>query len=321
MRPSRRTLLTSGAALVGLGAAGGLVARQRLGSRAARPIHAVRVDDVPAAAPGESLDFFVTGDTGHDTHQRASVVRAMLATRARARPAFLVLTGDNVYPSGVTSVDDPAWETHFVKAFGALEIPCYPCLGNHDHQGNVQAQIDYSARQPAWRFPAAWHSFRMPFAGLEAEFFVLDTTALRLAAMNWFYTPDQIAWLEESMARSNAAWKVAIGHHPLHSGGPKSLSSKLRWQLIPPFAEHALDLYLSGHEHDLELLDPGHGWLQVVSGAGSSLDPVAPIEASLFDDSEGGFVWISLRAREAWIQFVAERGTLGSFRVERSDAT
>lgn len=318
MRPSRRSLLVGGAALAGLGATGTVVARRRLGACGELPIRAIPADGVPEVPPGESLDFFVTGDTGHASELRASVVRAMLATRERARPSFVVLTGDNVYPAGVASVDDPAWRTHFEEPFGELGIPFYPCLGNHDHMGDAQAEIDYSAREPLWKFPSRYHSFRMPVApGAEAEFFVLDTAPIRLGALNFFYTPEQVAWLDQALASSTARWKIAVGHHPLFSGGPKPLSSKLRWHLLPPFAEHTLDLYLSGHEHDLELLDPGRGWLQVVSGAGSGLDAVAPTTGTLFCNGEGGFAWISLRRAAAFVQFVSEQGTLATFRVER----
>jgi hypothetical protein len=146
-----------------------------------------------------------------------------------------------------------------------------------------------------------------------------DTTPLYLGGVNPLWRPAQVAWLEDALRRSTATWKIAVGHHPLLSGGPKSARHGLEWYLSPLFARYAVDFYLSGHDHDLELLDPGCGWLQVVSGAGSQPErSVRRIEQSTFAATGGGFVWLSLGRTRAWTQFRSEPAVLGTFAVERA---
>jgi len=48
----------------------------------------------------------------------------------------------------------------------------------------------------------------------------------------------------------------------------------------PLLERYDVDLYLAGHDHDLQLLRTGSRWLQVVSGAGS-----APRSTSWEDDT------------------------------------
>ena len=315
---SRRGLIVGGV-LAGTGVAGLELVRRRTSSVSGRTLRATPVDRIPPAAAGESLDFLVTGDTGQDTALRSELAAAMLELSQRVGAKFVVLAGDNVYPDGVQSTEDPAWQTHFEEPYGELaaRIPFYPCLGNHDYGGNVEAQIEYSKIQPRWVFPAPYHSFSQSVsADSQCEFFVLDTPALRLSS--WAEQARQVSWVEDALERSTARWKVAIGHHPMYSGGPKGGSSTVRWELGNAFARNDVDLYLSGHNHDLELLDSKRGWLQVISGAGAQTqDVVESTEHTLFKTERGGFAWVSLREEEAWIQFESTDGALGAYRVER----
>lgn len=272
---------------------------------------------MPPAAPGAVLDFLVTGDSGKKTSVRHAVTTAMAEHAARVHPSFIVLTGDNFYPSGVDSVSDPAWKTHFENVFAPLGVPVHPCLGNHDHQGSVAAQIEYSSLQPLWKLPAPRHWFTHAVSpGCDAAFFFLDTQSLR-TGFPALWRDEQVVWLDDALARSPASWKIVVGHHPMYSGGPKGGSSTLRHSLQRVFARRNVALYLSGHDHTLELLDPGLGWLQLVSGAGAVPDPVVATDRTLFHAVGGGFAWVSVRPDDLWIQFVQpERGAVATFRVE-----
>ena len=61
---------------------------------------------------------------------------------------FVLALGDNFYFRGVSSIDDPLFEEVWEKQFSApsLLTPWYAILGNHDHYGSPEAQIDF-ARQ------------------------------------------------------------------------------------------------------------------------------------------------------------------------------
>jgi hypothetical protein len=51
---------------------------------------------------------------------------------------FVLLLGDNFYPSGVKSVTDSQWKTAFVTPYEALGLTFYPTLGNHDYEGQIK---------------------------------------------------------------------------------------------------------------------------------------------------------------------------------------
>ena len=151
---------------------------------AERPIGNIGAGALPSSPPmvlsgdPQFISFFALGDTGKSTSRRRRVVRGMVDQASRTRLDFVMLLGDNFYESGVRSVNDRLWQREFERPFGELElrVPFYAALGNHDHKGSIQAQIDYSRLNPRWRMPHSYHSFVKPLAeGCFAEFFVLDT--------------------------------------------------------------------------------------------------------------------------------------------------
>lgn len=56
---------------------------------------------------------------------------------------FVVSTGDNIYDSGMKSIDDPAFQVSFTDIYTSpsLQKPWYSVLGNHDYRGDVEAQL------------------------------------------------------------------------------------------------------------------------------------------------------------------------------------
>ena len=70
------------------------------------------------------------------------------------------ILGDNFYTRGVKDDHDKRFEETYSNVFNtpSLKIPWYVIAGNHDHHGNVSAQISYSRRSPFWKFPNYWHA-------------------------------------------------------------------------------------------------------------------------------------------------------------------
>jgi len=126
----------------------------------------------------EALRFAAMGDmgTGGPGQRR---VAAMLAERARQEPLDFWLTlGDNIYPWGVVSAEDPAWEERFESVYAdpALQVPVYPTLGNHDYLGLPLAQVERSRLSGIWSMPDRYYTFSRVLAdGAEVAFFALDT--------------------------------------------------------------------------------------------------------------------------------------------------
>lgn len=321
MKFTRRRLLYTSA----LAASGGLLGWQldrRVWAASQVSRHVTRYDSIPPCESGSSIDFLVVGDTGADTPERARLMPALEDALERSASSFLILTGDNVYPHGVVSAHDPQWEQHVEKPFRDLDghVPLFPCLGNHDYESNPTAQIEYSKANDSWHLPAPFHSFKRSAGSVSIEFFVLDTMAIRQRGMYELNADEQAAWLSQAMGESDATYKIAIGHHPTHSGGLKGGSSTVAWHVAHSFVNHDLDLYLSGHNHDLELIDSGRGWFQVVSGAGSLPQSVESVPGTEFcSGCHAGFARISVREEGIWIQFQSEHERLATFLLQRSE--
>ena len=60
----------------------------------------------------------------------------------------------------------------------ALDLPWYALAGNHDHHGNVSAQIAYTHDQSRWTFPDYWYTFNRTAAGVTTQVIMIDTVTL-----------------------------------------------------------------------------------------------------------------------------------------------
>jgi Calcineurin-like phosphoesterase len=111
-------------------------------------------------------------------------------------------------------------------------------------------------------------------------------------------------------------WRIVAGHHTIVSSGfhgraPSSERSRMR-AILPLLREGGIDLYLCGHDHDLELVsgDP----LFLVSGSGSEPRPmVALMLRTLFPaDTRNrfGFAVLDLTATTMSVAFYDGKGEL-----------
>lgn len=230
----------------------------------------------------------VVGDVGDGS---AAVARGIASLH---NVDAIVLTGDNVYPCGVQSASDAGWSV--VQPLMELGLPIYPVLGNHDHCGNADAEID--THRPYWIFPAKEYTFETPYA----EFRMIDTTPYVQGAK----PPPLFLFV-------NRGWRIVVGHHPLLSSGYHGRFSRSEHRrmldLLPALRAAKVDLYISGHDHHLELID-GHP-LMLISGAGS--EPVPPVfrHARTRFATEGrvkGFAILDLTAASMTIQFYDSAG-------------
>ena len=145
------------------------------------------LDDALAHVPRHNgLSFLGVGDWGREgrNHQR-DVARQMARTAQRSNARFVISVGDNFYENGVVGIDDPAWQNSYERIYDApsLQVPWHVALGNHDYIGNVQAQLDYTAKSDRWHLPARWYDFteRAP-DGATAHFFVVIRAPTALIA-------------------------------------------------------------------------------------------------------------------------------------------
>lgn len=240
---------------------------------------------------GQVLRIAVTGDTGSDAE---AVARGIAAVHAERPVDAIILTGDNFYPCGVTSVDDPRWSINVPLT--RIGVPIFPVLGNHDLCGKAdpEAQVRATGVVPNWRFPARAYVVATPLADLA----FLDTNEGAV-----------------SFPPSTKPWQIAVGHHPILSSGyhgylPRRDVKRMR-KLVPAFRAAGIDLYICGHDHHLELIRGSMSYL--VSGAGS--EPIPPVKLRLrtvYPERVGretiGFALLEVTRTELRVRFYGADG-------------
>jgi acid phosphatase len=222
--------------------------------------------EIELAPQNEVLRIAVTGDTGEGAER---VAKGIAKVHGATPLAAIVLTGDNFYPCGPVSERDPRWK--LATPLTRVGIPVFPVLGNHDFCGKADpdAQIRATKIIANWRFPARQYVIR---SGV-ADFAFVDTTPL-VRGRTHRVTPAIAA----AFAKSEAPWRIVVGHHPVISSGyhgyfPRVEVRRMR-ALLPKLRESRVDLFIGGHDHHVELIRGR--MLHLISGAGST--PVPPIK-------------------------------------------
>ncbi len=266
------------------------------------------------------VQFLALGDFGTGGDGQKEVAAAM-AKKAAAEPVrFIMSTGDNIYERGVTSVTDPQWKEKFEDVYSqpTLRVPFYAVLGNHDYGRNAQAQIEYTAVSSHWKMPDYYYTVSVPVDDSTAiQFFCIETTPM--AKVNPEDVPTlpesspirrQAHWLDSTLAASHARWKVVVGHHTIYSGGDHGDNPGLQALLGPIMERHRVDIYLCGHDHDLQLIGPIKGTTYVVSGAGGKRRDTTWRDNTLFAATNYGFNFFRVSARDILIEYLDRSDTV-----------
>ena len=244
-------------------------------------------------AENSTVRVLAFGDFGTGSEAQGRVAAAMLKYHRQTPFDFGLTLGDNFYSVGMASPADPRWKTQWADLYEPLGIKVYATLGNHDwgSPDSPAAELLYAQQSQSWRMPAPYYTFT---AG-PVQFFALDTNEVSEA---------QLQWLRDELARSGARWKVVYGHHPIYSAGAHDDNPRLAAQLLPVLKGRA-DLYLAGHDHDLQHLKPEGGVHFFVSGGGGAgIRPITMGPRSLFAKSSYGFTVIEADARQLKLRFI-----------------
>lgn len=245
----RRNLLR----LLGLGGLGLALRHHSLTAEENTPNNAPEEESLPL------FRFVALGDVGTGNKGQLAIAKVM-DNYFQQRPfALVLLTGDNIYEDGEIARVGGTFERpyRFLRQQG---VPFYAVLGNHDvRTNNGIDQVNYSAFNMQGRY--------YTFTKNIVQFFALDTNK----NASW---SEQMNWLENSLARSTATWKIVFGHHPLYSSGVHGSSPKLIEKLSPLFARYGVQLYLNGHDHNYERTKPIEGTTYLTCGAGAKTRPV-----------------------------------------------
>jgi tartrate-resistant acid phosphatase type 5 len=302
-------------------------------ARIALTVLFIFIGSFAALAEAERLDFFVIGDWGvRGASNQVAVADAMAARAQTRRPRFIISTGDNFYQNGVASTTDSHWTQSFVNVYNqqALQrINWFVVLGNHDYQGSPQAQIDYSEVENRWNLPRRYYKRSFEVGQLKADLFFIDTSpyipsyhSSSLMAANFISGQEerQKTWLQRGLQRSTADWQIVVGHHPLYSGSPTHQSDQpyMRENFLEIFEQYGVDLYLAGHDHDLQLLKaPSERTYHIVSGGGGGFRATNPHPYHEFAEATAGFVALQLSESSFRARFINQDGTVLSSQLRR----
>lgn len=254
VRTAGRTALAVGAVVVLAAAAFALANREIIGDYLAHRVGGPPQTWEPVDLPPEAqpqLRVALVGDVGDGGARADAVAAAIEDQSANDRYDILMLLGDNVYPSG----DPDRIEETVFGPFGPVldrGTDLFAILGNHDDtEGTGDAQLE------ALGMPDRWYAVRRG----DVLGIALDSTDPT--------NPEQLAWLEETLAATDAPWRMVGLHHPPYSSGLHGSSTQVREAFVPIFERYGVQIVFSGHEHDYQRTDPIDGITYVVSGAGS----------------------------------------------------
>ena len=201
----------------------------------------------PSTVAGEMV-FFSMGDwggasdTAPTTTSELSNGHGMDAAAGQlGKPRFVMAVGDNFYGSGIQGSEfSPRFKSTFEDAFpeAALQVPWYVIAGNHDHLGNVTAQIKYSDHSSRWTYPSQYYtyteSFADPATGANVSTQVVYIDTVIVAGMSYKdeatgefiegeehpaqrLLQSQLGWLEDTLKASTADYLWVAGHYPVYS--------------------------------------------------------------------------------------------------------
>jgi len=277
--------------------------------------------------------FIAMGDAGEGNNDQFQNATAMETVCAQRGCDFALYLGDNFYDSGVDDEYDSMWQTHFEQPYANLDFPFYAVLGNHDYGADglglefwkSQHYMNYEALSDKWKFPGPYYFFEEEHVG----FIALNTTEM------FFGLGDmQQDWIDQLVVNKpgHLQWLIAFGHHPYISNGQHGNAG--RYEGIPdlglgmvndiPRGAYIQDIfdesvcgnitiYISGHDHNRQFLEPACGTEFIVSGAGAkTTDFEHRINNPSFfeDDTIEGFLWGEVKDTQFTGAFYDMNGTL-----------
>jgi 3',5'-cyclic AMP phosphodiesterase CpdA len=195
------------------------------------------------------LRIAVAGDIGEGDDEEWDTARAMDALEGADPYRVLLLLGDNVYPDG-----DPGrlGDTVFRPFADVLNAGArlLAIVGNHDAAGGRSLEQIRRLGMPNLWWTVAIGDVR--FVGLDS---------------NSVDDPEQLAWLDRTLAGATEPWRIVAIHESPYSAGYQGSNLDVRRRFVPLFERYGVQLVLSGHDHDYQRSVVG-GVTYLVSGAG-----------------------------------------------------
>jgi 3',5'-cyclic AMP phosphodiesterase CpdA len=237
-------------------------------------------------------------ENGSGFHAQNMVARGMqhYARSHSLRPDALLMLGDSWYGDLAGGARSQRWVDQFERMYPEESCPgpVYSMIGNHDCQmmppgvNKLEAELEYArsgrglnGRPTRWTLPSRWYTFDFPRTNPLIHFIVLDSNMPK-ADGAWQHGRDftlkpeeqaeQLKWLEGQLkVPRTTPFLAVLAHHPVYSNGPHGDHPILVRDWDPLFQKYKVDLYMAGHDHDLQHLEfDGHPTTHFLSGAGGA---------------------------------------------------
>jgi len=273
------------------------------------------------------ITFMVASDMGRiGVSEQRTIAEQMGRFAEQNHIDFMAVAGDPIHHDGAMCINDTVWNERIEYVYTAASLhafPWYVVSGNHEYNGSVQAILDYSNVSERWNAPARYFSFTKNLnRKVECLFVFIDTTPLIDKYRN---DPDrsdageqdmyaQIAWIENTLASSNAKWKIVIGHHPVYAKTTKETSERTDMQerVGVLFEKYGVDFYICGHIHNFQHINrEGSSVHYIVNSSASLSRPVHEIdevEGVVFANPDPGFSVFTVSADNVRFFFVNHMG-------------
>jgi hypothetical protein len=122
---------------------------------------------------------------------------------------------------------------------------------------------------------------------------------------------EMLIWLDKALSESNAKWKIVVGHHMIRSHGVYGDQKFMMKKLKPILDKFSVDMFLSGHDHDLQLIKhPDDTFYQAISGAGGGSRDTSWGKNSLYSATNGGFMALSISNQVLYMEFLDKSGEI-----------
>lgn len=257
-----------------------------------------------------STGVIIIGDTGKGGERQASVSSAIQSHCESELCNLGMLTGDVVYPYGVTSAQDPILEELFDSYYNKLNLPFLITLGNHDY-GKFTNDWQRGEYQLA-------HAKKNPLFVLPDFFYLRETADSVIAVIDtnrlfWFkgrHAARDVLRKAYKLSKEQDKWFIVMGHHPYLSNGKHGNAGRYRgipfmgWMVKRILDRHVCgkaDFYIAGHEHLLQAFDGNVADCDtqlIVSGTGGSSSEIKRDTPSLFMSDKLGFFHMLISSEE-----------------------
>lgn len=306
---NRRNYLQMLTAVFATSALGGCTAAET--SRNEKEAGSITKEGTPVAPafdileiPKESTVFYLVSDLGRNGYYEQKPIAELMGNLAEEiGPDFVIAAGDTHHFEGVASTEDPLWMTNYELIYSHPELMLDWCVinGNHEYRGNTQAVLDYTKVSRRWHIPSRYYAKTIEAGSEKLLLVFIDTPPLIDKYRDDSETyPDaclqdrdeQLKWIDKTLSGSDAKWKIVVGHHPIYAETPKNESERLdmRTRVEPLLDKYGVDMYLCGHIHNFQHIQPeGSKVDYLVNTSGSLPRKVKAIEGTKFCSPEAGF--------------------------------